>query len=205
MTTLQALQERIPVSEAHIIWSRQHEPERRHIIDLFPDASIWDPFWRQGLGSYLKDFTTQTKLGSGQVSLTLTHLTILSEISQRPGYHLVLESDATIDMAAINKLSGFTNCDIAWLDYQSLNEFRTGKMNESSQGWHKPIAPLRTHVLLINSDGAGKLLKNIRTLDRPYDWLLKDAVRGLKWIAHRGTFSWINYGHSNIMNNGIKL
>lgn len=205
MTTLQALREKIPVNKVHIIWSRRHEPERKHLIDLFPDACIWEPFWRQGLQSSFKDFTTQTKLGQGQVALTLTHLTILAEIESGNGYHLVLESDATININSINKLSGFIGCDVAWLDYQSLNEFRTGKMNTMNEGWHKPIAPLRTHALLISSEGAGKLLKNIRMLDRPYDWLLKDAVRGLNWIAHRGTFSWINYGHSNIMNNGVKL
>lgn len=200
---LQAIQELIPVSEVHLIWSERHEPERRLLIDQFPEAKHYEPLWKQGVSSRHRDITSKGLLGAGQVSLSLTHIMILNNLTD--GYNLILESDACINVDKLHTLNGFPNYDVAWLDYQTVNEFRTGRPFTPECKWSVPIMPLRTHALLIHSRAAEKLLSRMTILNKPYDWELKDAVRGLKWGGHRGAFGWIDYGKSNIMNNGIKV
>lgn len=115
------------------------------------------------------------RLKAGEVGLLITHFSLLEEIKTQEGYHIIFESDCGIN-GDLSMLKDFPNTQIAFLDFQTLEEFlrKKAKLTRLRGNWVTPVNPLRTHAMLVHSNAAGELLKKASFI-RALDWFYKDC------------------------------
>jgi len=176
MDFLEAAQFTIPVNNTWIIYNKEHESDR-DISDLLtlPNPLVFSAFWKTQMDFFRK---RPCRLKLGELALLFSHFTILDYIQNRPGVYLILESDCGFDWNKARYLNhkpdGF---DVFWLDYQSTFEFVNKKkpyektISGAMQQWVFPARPLRTHALLVTSDGAKKILRYADFGSKALDWL----------------------------------